>query len=109
MLTVAQVVNKFPALYRTRSRITMRTRDPRGPILSHLNPAHDLKTYFFNIHIGIIVPLPQSFSGDSLDSGVAALSASYCLNACYMSRPYYYSCNFDVLRPVVLEFNDKNR
>jgi len=57
-LTLTQTVKNFPAFYWIQTFITVFTKPPLDPILSHLNPVY---SHSIKIGFNIIPPAPKSF------------------------------------------------
>jgi hypothetical protein len=55
-LIFAQLFNKFPVFYETRSFIIALKSSSMGTVLSQLNPVHNLTTYSSKSHFKTIIP-----------------------------------------------------
>jgi hypothetical protein len=90
--TVAQLITKFPVLYRTQRFITVYTRPPSHPMLNQVNPVEILNPYFLNIHFNITlssIPMSLKWSSGFLNKVLYAFRI-YHMHA---TRPIY-----DILR-----------
>jgi hypothetical protein len=58
---VAQLVNKFLAIYETQIFITMLQEPEAGLHLNDTKEAHNFIPYFFKIHFNIILPQTPRF------------------------------------------------
>jgi hypothetical protein len=88
-LTVTQIINKFPAIYGTRSFVHVHRILPLVTILGHMNSVYIFSPYSFKINFNIFLPsksrslkwsLPFRFSGQNL------VWTSHSFHACYMPR-----------------------